>query len=210
MGEDTDQAQTVSTRRKMIKLASGTAASAFVLPGIAAANDTSEYKRQEQENGITSQQIRARKAAEMGKEWNEEWIDEDKIGKGLVINKESKITTQRTRYGGVEATIAGIKFSLQGCFGNCDGYIEISGFGQTSRSTYTCSKTCGHTRLDAGVAHLIIDPCINLDTLTYTVDVHGCVYHIIGWSCASETITLSLWNEIIRENPVKPRSELLC
>jgi hypothetical protein len=51
MGEDTDQTQTVPTRRKMIKLAFGTVASAFVLPGIAAADDTSEHKRQEQEKG---------------------------------------------------------------------------------------------------------------------------------------------------------------
>lgn len=185
--EETDQIQITPTRRKIMKLASGTAASAFILPGIAAAEDDTTNKRYGQAQKTTSPEIRAEKAAREGKEWNEKWIDEDRMNETWV-DTEPVTTTQGGRKVQAKIGVKGISIGVEAYFGNCNGWVEFTVFGQNARYTLTCSNACASPHYDAGAAYVDLETCVNWNTKSLRVYAKGCVWHVSGWSCASKEV----------------------
>lgn len=177
-----DKVQSDASRRKMMKLVSGAGISALALPGMAAA-DAENNGRGKGRGRQTSPEIRARKAEKEGKEWNEDWIDSDRIDETW-STAEEEVTTQGRSISG-EIGVKGISISFEAYFGECEGWLEVSALGQSERVTLTCSSYCRSLHLDGGAAYVDIDGCYNWDTNTLSIDVEGCVWHLTGWSCAS-------------------------
>ena len=190
MSEKHDTDKNAPSRRTMMKrVASGAATSAFLLPGAAAADEGSEN-----EVGRTSPEIRAEKAAREGKEWNEEWINENRLNETWVETEspttDDLVTAQAGRTVGGEIGVKGISIGIKGHFGKCKGWVEFSVLGQRSRYTLTCSKACASPHYDAGAAYVDLSTCFNWNKRKLRVKAKGCVWHVNGWSCASKKVVL--------------------
>lgn len=173
----------------------GAGTSALVLPGIAAANGDSENKRQKGGGQSASRKSRAEKAAEEDKKWDENWINQDRIGENWVdvetADTDTLITTQiEERDIGGTVGAGGITVTIDGYLGDCDGWVEFGALGQSHRFELSCSNACNSFRRDAGGAFIENDFCVNWDELTLSVDIEGCVWHLTDWTCGSVEETL--------------------
>jgi hypothetical protein len=180
---------TMPSRRKILKMAAGTGAGALTFPGLAAADDGSV--------GDHSAKTREEKAAEVGKEWNEDWIEEDKIGEDWGdLEIEVDDTTigpadRGPRTVGDEFGIQGITVTVRARFENCRGEVTIGALGQSATRTLTCSGVCESIRLDGGAAYFDGRVCYNWNTHTLTIEGSGCIWHLTSWTCNSTTRSFS-------------------
>lgn len=184
-----------------MKTAAGVGAGSIVVPGLAAASDDSESTTTEEESSESSEKMtRAEKAAQNGVDWNSDWVDEDRIDETwadveMSTSYESQdvtssdATVQKTRSGSGSFGIKGISVQLEWYFGPCEGWVEITVFGQSKRQTLTCSEYCRSYHYDGGAAYVDLDVCYNWDTNTLEISAEGCVWELSNWSCASQEYT---------------------
>lgn len=196
---DNSDEEVQSNRRKLMKTAAGVGAGSLVVPGFAAASDDSTSADKESDES-SEKMTRAEKAAEKGVDWNSNWVDEDRINETWAeVNTStsyksqdvtsSDVTTQKTRSGSGSIGIKGISIELEWYFGPCEGWVEVTVFGQSKRQTLTCSEVCRSYHLDGGAAYVDLDVCYNWDTDTLEVTAEGCVWELSSWACASSNYT---------------------
>ena len=176
------------SRRKLLRMASGAGASILVLPELAAADSPEKGERS------SDRMTRAEKAAEEGKEWDESWINEDRIDETWAnVDSQSVVTVQDQGARRIGGTIGfkGISITIEAYLAECEGWVEVGALGQTQRLTVTCSETCRVFHFDAGAAYFDIDVCVNWDTKTITAQIEGCVWHLTDWSCGSMSAEFS-------------------
>jgi hypothetical protein len=183
-----------SSRRRILKLA-GTSTSALVLPGLASAKGDPGKKSQKGRKQSVSRKSRAEKAAEEGKEWDESWIDQDRVGESWVDvetkHTDTVISTQADgRHIGGTFGVEGITVTLDGYLGECDGWAEIGALGQSQRLEFTCPNACSSFSRDAGGAYIDVNCCVNWDELILNVNIEGCIWHVTDWSCTTIEVEL--------------------
>ena len=184
--ENTTEKISKSTRRKLLKMSSGAGAGIFALSGVGAA---SKGEKDDDESGGESTRLtREEKAAQEGVEWDEDWVDEDMIGKAS-FESERKISFDASsgRPVGGTFTINGIDIGVEGYLGEWEGWIEVTIFNQSRRTTFTRSSVCANDHFDAGAAYVDGEWCANWDDLTIEQSVNACVWHVSGWSCMSRS-----------------------
>lgn len=131
---------------------------------------------------------REEKAREAGYDWDEDWIDEDMIGKTSVDSVERFTTDGHTNCLGLDLTLAGIDFTLEACFSPCEAEFTLTAFDQSTTTTVTCSGVCRSISLNAGAAHIDLELCADFDNQCVELNGEGCVWTITGWDCGTTDI----------------------
>ena len=110
-------------RRDVLKALPVATVGVPIVSGVGAAMpDTSETS----DERIT----REEKAREAGYDWDEDWIDEDMIGKSSVETTQT-FSKNQTNCLGIDATLAGIDFTFEVCFSPCEAELTVTAFDQS-------------------------------------------------------------------------------
>lgn len=125
---------------------------------------------------------REEKAREAGYDWDEDWIDEDMIGKSSLETREFTKNGHTNCIGGT-GSLAGIEFGIEFCFSPCELETTVTVFSQEATRTLSCSEVCESISLNAGAAHIDIEYCVNWDDQCVELNAEGCVWEITSWNC---------------------------
>jgi hypothetical protein len=131
---------------------------------------------------------REEKARQAGYDWDEDWIDQDMIGKSSVETTET-FSKNQTNCLGIDATLAGIDFTFEVCFSPCEAELTVTAFDQSESTTVTCSEYCRSLSLNAGAAYIDIEVCFNWDLNCVDLNAEGCVWEITRWNCDTTNIS---------------------
>jgi hypothetical protein len=133
---------------------------------------------------------REEKARQAGYDWDEDWIDQDMIGKSSVETTETFSTDGKTNCLDAIAVLSGIKVGFKACFSPCDGSIKVTALDQTIRRSVTCSEACESISINAGAATLDLQLCLDWDNRCLEYEGEGCVWAVSSWNC--ETVDTSV------------------
>lgn len=186
------------SRRELLKLTGGIGASTLTFTGAASAGrgrGRGKRKGKKPEKGDNSTGLtRTQKAKRAGKEWDEEWIVEDRIGETWVgkIEESNRVTAQgvQRRELDIEIGFKGISIGISGYLGECEAELQVELLGQTRRNSLSCPNVCNFRHYDAGAAYLDVELCVNWNTKELEVNVDGCLWKVTGWDCGSLSRTV--------------------
>lgn len=186
--KDTSSSGNESTRRSILQQSAGIGISALAFSGAAAAQGKSSGKGKG-----SGSMTRQEKAAEEGKEWDESWVNEDRMDESWIEyhqGSSDQVSTLARRDLDVTIGIKGININISGYLGECAGALEVSALGQTIRYSLDCPTVCRFENIDGGAAYIDYELCVNWDTKTISFEVKGCAWTVTDWECATQTYTI--------------------